>query len=45
MIEYSKKNRENYPRKGFDKKKTNPRLNFSPGLVLTGVGTTGPRLL
>ena len=29
----------------FDKKKKKPRLKFNPGLALTDVRTTGPRLL
>ena len=42
MIGYSKKNRENYPRKYFRKKVKKPGLKFNPGLALTGVRTTGP---
>ena len=44
MIGYSKKNRENYPRE-FDNKKKKARLKFNPGLVLTGVRTTGPGII
>ena len=36
MIGYTKKNRENYPREAFDKKKKKPGLKFNPGLALTG---------
>ena len=43
MIGYSKKNRDDYPGKCFDKKIKKPGLNFNPGLALTGVRTTGPR--
>ena len=41
---HSKKNRENYPRERFDKKRNKPRLKLTtvPGLLLTGVGTTEP---
>ena len=45
MIGYSKKNRENYPRECFDKKKKKPGFKFNPGLALTGVRTTGPRII
>ena len=42
MIGYFKKNRENYPRYSFDKKKKKTGFKFNPGLTLTGVRTTGP---
>ena len=44
MIGYSKKNIENHPRAAFDEKKKKPGLKFVPGLALTGVRTTGPRI-
>ena len=43
MIGYSKKNRENFPRKCFDEKKKRPGLKFNPGLALIGLRTTGSR--
>ena len=33
------------PQSAFDKKIGKPRLNFNPGLALTGIRTTGPRAL
>ena len=43
MIGYSKKNRENYPRECFDKKKKKLMLKCNPGLALSGIRMTGPR--
>ena len=44
MIGYSKKNRENCPRKCFWwKEKDWPRLKFNPGLALISLQTTAPR--
>ena len=42
MIGYSKKNRQIIRVSAFDKKKKKAGLKFNPGLVLTGVRTTGP---
>ena len=46
MIESSKYNRENYPRKCCLRKhfpkKEEPRLNLTPGYALIGLRTTGP---
>ena len=43
MIGCSKKKRESYPGKRFERKKKKPRLKFNPGLALIGLRTTGPR--
>ena len=42
MIGCSKRNRENSPKKAFEKKKKKPRLTFNPRLVLMDLQTTGP---
>ena len=41
MIGYAKKIEKSVQESAFDKKKK-PGLKFNPGLVLTGVRTTGP---
>ena len=43
MIGYPKKIEKIIRESAFDKKKKKPGLKFNPGLVLTGVRTTGPR--
>ena len=45
MIGYAKKIEKIIRESAFDKKKKKPRLKFNLGLALTGVRTTGPRLL
>ena len=45
MIGYAKKIEKIIRESAFDKKKKKPGLKFNLGLALTGVRTTGPRLL
>ena len=45
MIGYSKKIEKIIRESAFDEKKKKRGLKFSPGLALTGVQTTGPRVL
>ena len=42
MVGYSKKNKKIIRKSVFDKRKKKPGLKFNPGLVLTGIWTTGP---
>jgi len=42
MIGYSKRREKIIRESAYDKKKKKPGLKFNPGLVLTGVRTTGP---
>jgi len=44
MIGYAKKIEKIIRESAFDKKKKKPGLKFNPGLALTRVRTTGPRL-